>query len=502
MSEEVFDVLIDEDFEVKITFEEAKELKSIQKAFILGYLSKKDNVSIDKWLEEEMKKNLPKYSQKEISDMSKEIINTLKVQEEKKVSLEKSIQNGRSKESWLGSELKKATSLMSAQEASEYLINLDKALKKTNEALRCTLYTKTGTVNRNPNLDGFIAEQYHAQTFNLNAEAKGSPYRAKVLEPTASGYAKNSVDIVIDDEMGNHIRRYQAKYCKDAQATAKAFDEGNYRGQRKLVPEGQETDIISKTSTVIEAPDGTTSNPLTKEKAKELQSEAQSGNWNELNWNEYQIKDLAIGIGKQVGNAAIMGAAIGVGFDVAQKVWNGEIIEGEELVDTAIETGTDFGVKVAAAGALKVGVEKGIIKTIPKGTPAETITNIVYVAIENLKILGKVATGEITVDEGIEKIGQTTTSTVSGIVVSTASAATLGSALGTVLGPVGSTIGGLVGGAVGYMAGAKVGETICKGSKKIVEKTIEKAIALRRSIKSTLNKAKDNWKDRVKTFSW
>lgn len=39
-------------------------------------------------------------------------------------------------------------------------------------------------------LDGFIAEQYHAQTFNLNAEATGSQYRAKVLEPNGNGYAK------------------------------------------------------------------------------------------------------------------------------------------------------------------------------------------------------------------------------------------------------------------------------------------------------------------------
>lgn len=89
-------------------------------------------------------------------------------------------------------------------------------------------------------------------------------------------------------------------------------------------------------------------------RVEELQEEAQSGKWNDLNWNEYKAKDLAIGIGKQAGQAALMGAAIGVGFDVAQKVWNGEEIKGEELVETAIVSGADFGVKAAAAGALKV----------------------------------------------------------------------------------------------------------------------------------------------------
>ena len=91
---------------------------------------------------------------------------------------------------------------------------------------------------------------------------------------------------VIVDESGKVVRRYQSKYCKDAEATAKAFEHGDYRGQQKLVPDGQEQNIAKKVTTVIEAPDGTTSTPLSKEQAKELQYEAQSGKWNDLNWNE------------------------------------------------------------------------------------------------------------------------------------------------------------------------------------------------------------------------
>lgn len=62
-----------------------------------------------------------------------------------------------------------------------------------------------------------------------------------------------------------------------------------------------------------------------------------------------------------------------MGFDVAQKLWNGEEIEAEEVAETALVSGADFGIKAAAAGALKVGVEKEIITVIPKGTPAGTI---------------------------------------------------------------------------------------------------------------------------------
>ena len=465
---------IDEDLAPQISADEAQALKPIQKKFMESYLEHRDSMPVDEWLRTEMAENLPDRSAEEIAQMSNEIIATLKVQEEKKASLEKAVANGRSKESWFASEMKSATSYMSSQEASQYLRGLDEALANANESLYRTLHTQAGVISQNPHLDGFIAEQYHAQTFNLNAEATGSPFRAKVLEPTGNGYAKNSVDIVIVDEGGHIVRRYQSKYCKDAEATARAFEHGDYRGQQKLVPEGQEQDIAKKVTTVIEAPDGTSSAPLSKERAQELQEEAQSGKWNDLNWNEYKTKDLAIGIGKQAGQAALMGAAIGVGFDVAQKVWNGEEIKGEELVETAVVSGADFGVKAAAAGALKVGAEKGIIKVIPKGTPAGTIANIAYVAVENVKVVGKMATGELTVKEGLEKMEQTTVATVAGIAASTKGAA-IGAAVGSVLGPVGTVVGGFIGGTIGYMAGSKVGETIVKGVQKI-RKTVTDGI--------------------------
>lgn len=486
---------IDEELAPQISIDEAQALKPIQKKFMESYLEHRDTMPVDEWLRTEMAENLPERSAEEIAQMSDEIITTLKIQKEKKASLEKAITSGRSKESWFASEAKTATSYMSAQEASQYLQGLDEALTSANESLYRTIHTQAGAISQNPHLDGFIAEQYHAQTFNLNAETAGSPYRAKVLEPTGSGYAKNSVDIVIVDESGKVVRRYQSKYCKDAEATAQAFEHGDYRGQQKLVPEGQEQDIAKKVTTVIEAPDGTTSKPLSKERAKELQSEAQSGKWNDLNWNEYKAKDLAIGIGKQAGQAALMGAAVGVGFDVAQKVWNGEEIKGEELVETAIVSGADFGVKAAAAGALKVGVEKGVITTIPKGTPAGTIANIAHVAIENVKIVGKMATGELTVKEGFEKMEQTTVATVAGIATSTKGAA-IGAAVGSVLGPVGTVVGGFIGGTVGYMAGSKVGETVVKG----VQKIREKAKEVVKSVGRTVSGAAKSFASGVRNF--
>ena len=54
----------------------------------------------------------------------------------------------------------------------------------------------------------------------------------------------------------------------------------------------------------------------------------------------------------------------------------------EVVVEQALASGADFGIKIATSGALKVSVEKEIIKFIPKGTPAKTLAKVAHIAIE------------------------------------------------------------------------------------------------------------------------
>lgn len=458
----------------EVTPEDWEKVKPIYTDFMQSYTSHPEQ-PVEQWLGGKLQEYLPEEPSEEIHKMTDEIVTTLHRNEAMHQSLQEAVANGRSRESWFAAQTQKSISAMSAQEASVYLAGLDKALDTANEQLYHTINTKAGVPSQNPNLDGYIAEQYHAQTFNLNAEATGSEYRAKVLEPDGA-YGKNSVDVVIVDGEGKIVKRYQCKYGQDSHATGEMFEKGDYRGQGKLIPDGQE--IEKKSSNVIEAPDGTTSKPLSKEKAKQMQEEAQSGNWSELNWNEYQVKDLAMGIGKQAGTAALQGAVIGAGMTVAQKVGNGEEIDGQEVVEAALTGGADFGVKAATAGALKVASEKEILSVIPKGTPAGTFANIAYVAVENVKVLGKVATGELTLREGLEKMQETTASTVAGL-ASMSKGAAIGGAVGLAFGPVGAAVGGFVGGTVAYMAGSKVGELAVKGARKVFEvgKTVVKKVA-------------------------
>lgn len=489
-------LLLDEDDQPILIEEEWAELKPIFKDFVETWAENKEQ-PVKGWLPSKLKKYLPEKSADEIKSISTEIIESIENATKAKISLDAAVKSGISKENWFASQVQKATSSMSAQEVSKYLSGLDTALQDANTSLYQTITTKAGLVSQNPSLDGFIAEQYHVQTFNLNAEATGSQYRAKVLKPEGKGYAKNSVDIVIMDGNGKVVRRYQSKYCKDAKATEAAFKKGNYRGQRKLIPDGQENDLsLNKVSTVIEAPDGTTSNALSKNRAKQLRDEAQNGKWNDLNWNEYAVKDLAAGIGKQAGYAALQGAAISVGFDVAAKLWNGEEIKGEEVVRTAMKGGADFGIKVAAAGALKVGAEKGILTVIPKGTPAGTIANIVHVAVEDTKVIWKIAEGEYTFKEGMDKLEQTTIATIGGLVFM-GKGATIGAEIGAFAGPLGSAIGGFVGGTVGYMAGSKAGEIVVN----VHQKIRDKAVAAAKEVGTRIVEASHIIAEGIKNFS-
>ena len=435
---------------------------------------------VEEWLSQELQKQLPEKTSEEIEEISTEIISSLKVTEDMKVSQQEAIAAGRSKDSWFASSILQSTSQMSAQESARYLQSLDDAVKNANAAMHETITTKGSgyiTPSMNPNLDGFIAEQHHVNSFNMNAAAKGSGLRAEV-QPLKPGetYTKNGFDVIIKDATGKRIHQYQMKYGATAEDTIRMINSGNYNNQTIVVPEEQVAAVQeafpNKTVTSTIGDGDVSSKPLTKEQAKELQEKAQTGNFMDADWNDYVAKDLAIGIGKQTGYACVQGAAVGAGMAIATKVWNGEPVDGKEVIETAIVSGADFGVKTATAGALKAASEKGILKVIPKGTKGGTFANIAFVAIENVKVLGKVATGELTAKEGLDAMEQTTASCVAGIATSTKGAA-IGATIGSVLGPVGTAVGGFIGGTIGYMAGSKVAQAIVKGVQKVRDKAIE-----------------------------
>ncbi len=505
--EEINELYIEDYINLYHTLDEQEkiELINILKEFDKNYKLDKEN-----YLTNTLREQLLDKTEDEILTIKDEIINISDIFEENRKSFEKHRSQGRSRETWIENKINEATKDISQEEKvilqkdiiecidknndelyqgieisilnnEKYLTNIDKTLKVANENMQNAIHTKNGNINLNPRLDGFIAEQHHANTFNANAVAKGSNYRAEVLEAGDSGFGKNSVDIVIKDtSTGKVVKRYQSKYCKDENATIKAFEKGDYRGQRKLVADGQQG-VIKNSTNVIESPDGIKSEPLSKQAAEKLRDDAQNNKQENLNIDYKNIsnRDLAIGITKQACTNGLYSGVSTAGMAALTQLLNDEELDAEKIVKDGVISGLDTTAKSALASSLKVGVEKGVIKCLPKATTTAGYLGIATVAIDGVKIMSEIGEGKLTLSEGMEKMQDSACSTVGGILCS-GKGAGIGATIGTVLGPIGTAIGSFVGGFVGSCTGSKIGQavskgarTIVKGAKKIVEKGIE-----------------------------
>ena len=416
------------------------------------------------WLADEFRQYPDLWSgEEEIVSTANEVVANVEQANADKASLHAHLDAGKSKASWLARKIEQGAAAAGAASVGDYAADIERALETANSGMYDAITTQSGAVNRIPNLDGFIAEQHHAATFNLDAAAKGSPLRAEVL----GSQGKNSVDIVIKDGDGHIVRRYQAKYGQDAEATQHLFEKGDYRGQRKLVPSGQEGDIPKSTDR-IEA-DGVRSEPLTKDEAKRWQEQAQQEQESrQYEWNDVNSIEIAKLIGKQVLLAAALACVFQGARILGRRVWN--FLRGKEnppasedlreFFESSIKSAGHVGAQTAVTGAIVVAVKSGWIKAL-KNTPVGTIVGIIHVAMENAKVLFKLAKGELNGEEALDAMGNCTASAIGGLV-----GAGKGAAAGAVFG---GAIGAVIGGVVGGIAGSKIGEAVYEGGKAIVK---------------------------------
>lgn len=477
----------------------AKEFSKILKRFISSYCQKDEKISIEEWLIKELKTELPELTDDETIKLSKECIQEINDFDNNLKSLNETINRGGTKEGWFSQKVQEASIGVSVNEYGNYLNTINQSINNANTQMLRVITNKNGSINQNMNLDGFMAEQHHVNSFNMNAKLNGSNYYAEVLVPqVGQTYGKNSFDAVIRDGNGKIIHQYQMKYGAEAEDTIKLIHNGNYNNQQIVVPPEQLEKVKAAFpgKSIISSIGGTdkikvTSQPLSKDQAKEMQLNIQNnGEMHKIEWNHFKTKELTIHLAKNAGKIGIQAAAITTGFNLAQKVLIGERIEVDETIEIALTSGADAGIKAAAAGAVKVGIEKGVISIIPKGTPIGILTNIVCLGIENVKILSKVATGELTLTEALTHMGRITTAMVYGVGWGSAGALIGAAALSWI--PIaGPMIGGFVGGIVGYMAGSRFGETIYNTGKKVCNTAKNLIKTGCKKVKSGFNKAKN-----------
>ena len=457
------DALADETAEEIFGSEDnARKTVALVTSFVSSWERHKHEKTPADWLADEFRKYPSIWNgDEEIVATANEIVGNVEGCNADHASLHDHLDAGKSKASWLANKIEEGAAAAGASSVGAYAANVEQTLKVANSQMLETFTTRSGAINSNPNLDGLVAERHHTDTFNLDAAAKGSSLRAEVRE----SLGKNSVDIVIKDGNGRIVRRYQSKYGRTAEATQKLFEKGDYRGQKKLVPDGQE-DAVTNATNAIEL-DGVSSQPLTKDEAKRQQEKAQQEEEiRQYEWNEVNRIEIAKSIGKQALAASAWSCAFQGARVLGRRVWN--FFRGQEnppvsddiqdFFESSVKGAAHVGVQTAVCGAAVVAAKNGWISLL-QNTPVRTVVSIVHGAMENAKVLWKFAKGDLSMEQALDEMGTTTASLVGGL-----AGAAKGAAVGALAGPFGSFVGGIVGG----IAGSKIGEAVWEASKRLV----------------------------------
>ena len=381
--------------------------------------------------------------------------------------------------------------ILSTNSVNNYVDTINTAIDNANKATIESITTKAGTINQNPNLDGFIFEEYHAGTFNVDAAVKQKSYHAEALKPElGETYGKNSIDIVIENS-GKYVKKYSAKAYKNANETAKSFYDKitgyKYKFQSKLVPTDQTKEIVNSVDKIKF--DNVESKGITKTEIKNIQSELQSGN-KKTDIFSFKKDVNTISISKQIGKQAMvngtMGLGIGMVANIGANIITGKGLEAEEVIEAGIKTGASMGMATAVAAGIRVAVEKKVIPTVfSRVLTNNTIGAIAAVSMDIIGTAFKLGSGEISLGKAVKDIGKSVGAAYGAIVASgwgyaggMAIAGMIG--LGTI-GAVGTILGvgvAVVAGAVCATVGSKVAGAIASGIVAVAGTIVDGAVGI------------------------
>ena len=382
--------------------------------------------------------------------------------------------------------------VLSTKSVNSYIGTVNITIDNANKTLVESVTTKAGTINQNPNLDGFIFEEYHAGTFNIDAAVKQKSYHAEALKPElGETYGKNSVDLAIKDDAGKYVKKYSAKAYKNANETAKSFYDKitgyKYKFQSKLVPTDQVGDIANSVDKVKY--NNVESKGISKAEIKDIQNGLQSGN-KKVDILNFKKDINNISISKQIGKQAMINGTMGLGIRMAANIGinliQGKEVEVEEVIEAGIKSGASMGMATAVAGGIRVAVEKKVIPTVF----SRMLTNntIGAIAAASMDIIGtafKLGSGEISLGQAVKDVGKSVGAAYGAIVASgwgyaggMAIAGMIG--LGTI-GAVGTILGvgvAVVAGAVCAAVGSKVGGAIASGIGAVAGAIVDGAVGI------------------------
>jgi len=124
-----------------------------------------------------------------------------------------------------------------------------------------------------------------------------------------------------------------------------------------------------------------------------------------VEWNEYSIKNTAVNIGKQ----SLM-TGLGVASNIIKaNLESGESVDVGNIVGQVLQAGADTAVcevKAVVAGAMKSALEKGLTDILPADTSVNSISDMACTAVESAAALADAVMGKITLTEALDRAGR------------------------------------------------------------------------------------------------
>jgi len=355
--------------------------------------------------------------------------------------------------------------------AVEWQNGLDNAIATANDAL-----SQTAGQFRNLGLQqaqGFTAEQWHAQTFNIDAYKKGL---WDLAASTPGSTDLGSPDVVVR-RGGEEILIAQLKYFKTPLDTAKQLWNPAYSDGTKVVPAGQLDGVIEQSAkkvvseavhrphvaesarhTVDQAADrvaagGAVSTPLSRQGSSELADDLRRGEQALAVSDALSLQEIGQRMAIGGGVAAGIGFAIGAAPHMLRAIeaWRKGQRIGDEEFERIIVDGGRSGATAAGWAGLTGAVATGLVHLASTGFLGEVIGQVgpgsigalAVVAVHGLRNGLAMHRGEI---DGRQFALRTATNAV------VAASGVAGAALGQALIPV-PVLGALVGSVFGSLAG-------------------------------------------------
>jgi len=383
---------------------------------------------------------------------------------------------------------------------------------------------------------GLVAEEWHAETYNLEAISKDKSQRAitdRNTEWTKLGFKKNdgSSDIAVMDN-GKVVHKSQSKYYKKAETTANEMakldkntkehkyanedsligpsDQANpkdgsksiaqyaHEKARKEEVKGTRPEVAKANRTVKRKVtdkleyNSVSSKPLTKKDAEKIAKNTETGKAIRKDiQSEYQAKSTFKHMQKAATGAAAFSAITSGVYNTityCNMVKEGEMSEDEAVIKIIGET-----VSSAADSAVKAGANTGIQSILVRHGSKEAAkqvmvkqglknlvkTNAVSVAvicgIDMIKDIVRLSSGKIDIKQFEERNGKNILNTSAGI-----AGAEIGSAVGSLfIPPIGTYLGGITG---GLIAGLAMNLAIENHIEKPYRELIENTAALKESM--------------------